>query len=1631
MTSCVPSGTNSGRKKSTEASSETSGGSNETSDPTFDNQSNFFQNGSTQSSSYLEIPLSFADTFYFRGTGVSSYIKSFSPNQPQCFVFSFPSTTTSNVLVLAARPFNFINYTTKQKEYYYLLEPAATTNNRTFCQKVGVLNKINSLYPTSTPVYDFASICPGCLNSFFTTAVSKFMTDAGNSIDLIQLDGLGLKIQRIGGGTDSGIGGSCSTDDQCSSDGYDCCSGGQCVNDKQLKNGVDTSSTEYLYAQGQIALNPSNIINFTEFYHLCTNTVPTDPNPTDPGDAEYEANKYFKEQKELYDCTTQIKGELSICTKEFSNATASGLGATFLTEVDDRTFLDTYTGTKTLQDHSLWEVIHGDETIFTRTALNTTAVFSTSDLVIGVTPTFNGNDTLSDPLQVTLNNALTSSSQEDLLKLRYQIDGSCLQVTSGYAKCTKHYTQGQNDGFIDDHYPGSNNFLIPMYADITRSIAVTVDDAPRLISSSWQLVPSSPSYIQFVGTGTQVYDTQVVKITFYVSTTLHPTLMTSKNVALQNIADRCQCPDKSCRLKESFTIVNGVETVTGYECFTPQSNDDDIPSTQSISVSAQNTPVRFFTTQGSPAEAPTYGDANTNQEGNTFEYTNNDLLRPNNVSTYVGFNEIYGSITTNGGSARAAKQVKVEFNKTYDLTVYSGTFSTCLFCGTDYYSNLVKMFPANFTGKGGGYTPDTTATDVFTASTLKADDLQFGRACFLPVSMIPWSHAINSDRQLQRLNRLSTQHFLFANGYRSDWYGFDYGSLIGSWDGITWFSIGNQRRTTSKSSTLYLAINAYFGDLTIDTTFSVKVTKASNLAGSGSNILTDYQSDGAQCQQQHACEADNDCASRLGWDYVCASVTSLESTWPNVDTNGLEIPGADAVKRILNIGGVYSGPQKRCVYRGKGAPCATDYTPANSSGTFNGTADPKLLGCSANNYCQVFKSATFEAKFNNKIARFAKPVIQQNSSSNVAESDLDTVGLGARILGRPYAYKGEETINTTAYNNLISNNVFGICVSGRSPEVDTISDQNTNVPAIDYIGDKVTGNGMTLQGIGPHSGYVSSCSNFDDSGNYIHFNDDHTSKSNTDASIIQFAASQSIPTNSTDILEGFLGSNKTSALTVNFTNEFVTTKKLESNRCLRAPGSTCHTNLDCAPSKLITDITKSINISSHTADLNEYEIKFWQETLVCSQETAKTDVNYDVANNRCCREIGKIITVATDESVNAGTQIVDVESIPGIDISLDEPKRYTRNVTSHYQKSTSSTIYPPMKTAGKDACAGTCAPDIPSKQFNTLMDTATRTCCSGNWIRNFHSTNGGGGHVWDPTKLQKFKKESFQCLNWIHSASNDPGGECLGPTTQDDCNIRSISDIEAKPIFDWLSTMELTGIPQIAIKANHSTRTELHCKVQPGNPSLSASSVIIPNVINTAGEKEYDGIGGAEYYSASDSSNFDSSMKTVFSPDELSCCMPLNTTMATGADPTQCCSGHISPTSNKCALKNYSNLNVYFNKYVSSEAKDVADNLFDENTGFLKSREVVHQLACQSNACESGVVAYGLAHTSLKFPGHEDKVDRVKRFLDGNDEANDFSGKASLFDDGLKWNTNVYCVPLDLASTIDPDSGIQVFQCGN
>ena len=1635
--------------------------------------SNHLQDGETSSSSIFNLALD-TDYIFLKGEQIELYIKD-NEEQVHCVIAPYENPSSNELLVIAAKPQSFTDIENSKKDYYYLLSPGIEEDNRLHCDSAALSATLYNLYPGKTLVYEHRDICPFCTTSPISSETILLFDLQGNQIasEKINLTTVKILLDVTASSGDSLI--SCDNSDQCESKGYDCCNRGQCIKDGSTKNGA-SGLPGFMDARQKVDENPALISNYPQYFHTCGRIVPTEKKDT-PLNADTDAFFRFERRRELYECLTPQYAEVSICTISYEEATSRP--QTFLTGIDDRNFNDTYTGTANMPNHSIVEITHDRDILFNSETTPTAGL-------IGV-----GNDTLSDPTIITLP-ANRSSSIDDTLKIRYQIDGSCRSINSSLAYCSKYYIQGQNDGKVDDHYPSSSLFNLPHYADVDRPIKVSVDETEKSSRSDWRLVESFPSYIEFTDSRRPIHDGQEVILSFFVNTTLFP-VMHSRQKAMEELDKLCGCGGTACSLKPIYTTNGDQQTITSFECEHPQKDAAKVPIQQQVYLSSKTVPVRFFDETGRYLKSV---DINTKkQEGNHFEYLQNNRLRPNNVDNYIGFNEIYGSLTSLPFSALPAKEVPVKKGFYYNIFVDEGSFSSCVYCGTDYYSPLARIFPYNFSNKGGGYYPTTIHSNPMRASPFRAHDLIFGRACFLPVTMIPWTHSPEYDLSgLQRLNRLKAQHFLFANGYQRDWFGFDYGSLIGSFDGVSWFSIGNKRQVRALTNKLFLAFNTYFGDLTEDHTYSVHISEGIFNPASDEEITKDFDSDGAICQRFHQCETDDDCASTLGWEYSCEDIKNIRTKWPVFDANATEQIGTERYDRlvgIINYG--FAGTSKRCVYRGRGTPCHIRMT-VDEDNSYAGVQKNGIHACSMNNYCQSFIDGSLQDKFNDKIRRFASSVTNQNASSLVPYSDADIFGHTAPIIGRPYHYNGNKVIDPTTQYVLSENKVSSICIPGRDPAANVnLLQQNALEPNRMFFGDPVGSIGMTMEETAlSNDQYLSSCSVFDEEGNYYHLNKGRGRTTfpellsdigapPTTIGIVQHAGTQAISTNSLRIFESLtLGES----LIKNFKAEQIDEIYLQESRCLRAPGSRCHTDMDCGPSEYIANKLAGIDPEGTDSDgnpfdginaLNKYEIYFWKEYMVCRPKRNRTNIH--ILENTCCREEGKELTVAS-EQIPTRPIAFQNQAMPAIDTPLNDFTRYNR-MNLIYANPTS---FPSLSSSSDD-------PAIPNnvsmldQQFISLNQILNNTCCSGHWVRKFHPDNGDG-HSWGAFRLQKFSANSFRCLNWEpcgptpagHPPRTNPppcgtnmgygaGFHCGNPNVEPEdptCGIRSPLERESDALFELLGRMELLGIPQISVQAStippgininntHNlppdTFSPFTCRVDPDNQNWSAirdtnsdnivdELSILPFMTKSISVEpsEYNQTGIAtdihpQFYSATELENFISpidngSIKLVFSEDQFTCCRPAGTTMRQGDNPNLCCTGFIDPRDNKCKLPDYTNVSVYMNRYVSSHAKDVGIIHVDSSTGYVSST-LVEEMACSQNLCASGTIAYGIALSSLRVPGHEDNPHQVRRYVDGYERDTRGESLARLFRAGLRWNNHIYCVPATLSNNLD--SG--VFSC--
>ena len=490
---------------------------------------------------------------------------------------------------------------------------------------------------------------------------------------------------------------------------------------------------------------------------------------------------------------------------------------------------------------------------------------------------------------------------------------------------------------------------------------------------------------------------------------------------------------------------------------------------------------------------------------------------------------------------------------------------------------------------------------------------------------------------------------------------------------------------------------------------------------------------------------------------------------------------------------------------------------------------------------------------------------------------------------------------------------------------------------------------------------------------------------------------------------------------------------------MRAPAASCFTDLDCSPSKIISDKLASISAddTSVTAILNKYEIKFWKEELICSQPIAKTSSSYDPKNNYCCRDVGNVISLPSADKINN----INYKKVAGIDSSISDPQRYTRAATMYSAVHTDSTNYPELRTAVANQCGqvGGCQPIAGlDNQFRTFAAFAEKTSCSGDWVRSFAT----GKNKWEAARFQTFTPPTFQCLNW-YPAGIDPNKAytCAGYEADDpNCPIAQTtsSSPKGRDVLDYLAKLELMGIPQIYFEPKiffeGVNENGLSCKSAPGNRNtvypISGTTHSAPTQIFADSAVAEYGVGTTQYLSAIDSTNF-KSMKQIFKSDEVVSCLPAGTNMKQGDDPERCCTGMINSATLKCQLPDYIDVSVYTNRYVSSEAKKLNTSLFDKN-GYLKDATYAAQLACEKSMCASGTLAFGVLISRLPTPGQNESDAKYYRFLEGN-AVDNTNGLLDLYNRGLKLNNHVYCVPKSLAQS-SANSGsddLTIISCGN
>lgn len=827
-------------------------------------------------------------------------------------------------------------------------------------------------------------------------------------------------------------------------------------------------------------------------------------------------------------------------------------------------------------------------------------------------------------------------------------------------------------------------------------------------------------------------------------------------------------------------------------CVTPETNQTPLPFQDlEVALNARAIPHRFFDSTGIEIDMnKTLPSGITgNQEGDAFQYLDNFYIFPKNGS--FNMNSILGQLTTTLGQAYPARVIDLEFDKQYIIFARSGQYDPCPTCGKDSWFNNFTAFPYSNNGVGARSIGYTTRRDTYGSNTTfgNYEDTIFNRACFIPPTMLPYSHTEDSDTQTQRLTRLKTQAALFINGYQRDWYGFNKGALIGSFDGVTWFAIGSGRIVRSTTNKLFLAINGAFGDLATPSSFTVAVQEydytsiAAQFDYDPSKEINDpTQNQAASCQENHKCEVDSDCITTLGWEYVCADVGFQRTKWPSFEATGAkEVANQNKTGSIIDFLQQATLPpgsgSKRCVYRGAGSPCRVDYQNITDEGL------RKSLACAPNFYCARL---TTSAGFNSEVARYGRPL------DELVESKNHLYGQDANILGRPKHYVNTgllgglpTDVQSTLENNLLNmdptgTGQFGLCRPGKKlPEFDSLITAKDTDPADQHSGADYLARTDYISQVGScnstlyHPQRYSSCPILDEDGNYVHTTDAFINDSYPIEGLLtlqnksyvteQFGLAQNscgleslrsdaiiTVSTSADELRNYSAFRTIEGRSLS-SSDVIVDQTLTRDACLRKAGAVCHTDLDCSPNRLHAN---AVDLVSASFFGNLAEKSYYSESLVCGQARPEPATgteeyfNYNPHNNRCCRPVGQDLTMFTEDSPRA-TESTGINSSVFGALTPTSTERYSRysvveaSINSVTMKS--NLIRPTAYATDSD---GNKSLDrtvniTNANQWKTIHKAAAKTCCGGNWVRKFED----GSNNWTINRFN-IDISNFKCINY-------------------------------------------------------------------------------------------------------------------------------------------------------------------------------------------------------------------------------------------------------------------------------------------
>lgn len=849
---------------------------------------------------------------------------------------------------------------------------------------------------------------------------------------------------------------------------------------------------------------------------------------------------------------------------------------------------------------------------------------------------------------------------------------------------------------------------------------------------------------------------------------------------LNRMAQTCCSSSTSynnCLQEYSVTMnSSGQPTQVNCQALTAPSTDP----TQDVYLSSRTAPHRLFDQTGQNYSSLSQLPPGAQAEGEEFEYVDSLKLMPNNGE--FNMNSLLGQFDISLNQARPALVLDVQVDSTYMVKPKEGSssfYSHCEDCGPDSWHQLLSPFPKNLNwGWGLMAQGFTTRRDLpqNNASQGNYEDTIFGRACWVPPTMIAYGHSNTGvgSVQEQREHRLKTQAALYINGYQRDWYGFNRGALIASFDGVKWFALGDGRIVKATSNKLFLAINSPYADLAEINDIEIRVRPYNN-GETGAHFDYDpslsythpNQNKGASCQAWHQCEVDSDCITRLGWEYSCAEVTRSKTRWPRFNVEAEEQLGSKdgSITQILQGETLPGSSIKRCVYRGAGSLCSRNLQAITSEKT------RKLLTCAPNFYC----ADPDDTVFNTEVARSAQPIDQLAFMPR-----NHFFGQEANQLGRPLTYissnlsalpsQVKQTLeeNLSLIQSSIGSDV-GVCRPGKRLPTDTNfnnypslasafsnnpslnplyqhdhSDSDERVDFISQIGSVDTENYTESR--------FMACPVLDEDGNYIHTTNafknlnEATLKDFKERSIAQNASARE----SLDSAYSFPYDSPFNSIewpTLLSSSTIMIEKSLAQHACFRRAGSVCHTDLDCSPNRMISALGLQHNVDVFG---NLAEKKYWEEELICAQAQAAPFQNlsnldlsvYDMGQNRCCRETGKELTIYTSYSNETQNWSTPVETEKLSFLNPEDPSRYSR-LSNVKQLSTDPTLDQPQALSAEVDKTGHIYKILHPNQWKTVQESAKRTCCGRQFVRQF----ADGTNDWSQNRWS-IDVSNFSCLNY-------------------------------------------------------------------------------------------------------------------------------------------------------------------------------------------------------------------------------------------------------------------------------------------